>query len=82
MKYISPYRIALLALIQLYCERLLLPRHGREILFRIINLIQSGKDLETLSDFERWISGKSSSVVGRNVYELLLKKVSISFVFY
>lgn len=75
-KYLTPHKIALLVLVELYCSFLLPPKHTISVLTLIMeHLDPSCGSPSTLKHLQRFTSDKASHLPGRTIYDMVLKRL-------
>ncbi|KAG5437418.1 hypothetical protein PCANB_000849 [Pneumocystis canis] len=75
-KYLTPHKIALLVLVELYCSFLLPPKHTIPVLTLVMeHLDPSCGSLSTLKHLQQFTSDKTSHLPGRSIYDMILKRL-------
>ncbi|OLL22083.1 Anaphase-promoting complex subunit 5 [Neolecta irregularis DAH-3] len=75
-RYLSPHKVALVVLVEIYCAVLLPPRHTTHVLSLVIDHIDVKDGIQlTLQQLQTETQNCDSSILGRTVCHLLLKKL-------
>ncbi|CCJ30711.1 unnamed protein product [Pneumocystis jirovecii] len=75
-KYLTPHKIALLVLVELYCSFLLPPKHTIPVLTLVMeHLDPSCGTPSTLKHLQQFTSDKASHLPGRSIYDMILKRL-------
>ncbi|EMR09321.1 hypothetical protein PNEG_02278 [Pneumocystis murina B123] len=75
-KYLTPHKIALLVLVELYCSFLLPPKHTIPVLTLVMeHLDPSCGNPSTLKHLRSFTSDKASHLPGRTIYDMILKRL-------
>lgn len=75
-KYLTPHKIALLVLVELYCNFLLPPKHTISVLTLVMeHLDPSCGTPSTLKHLRSFTSDKPSHLPGRSIYDMILKRL-------